>query len=331
MAIQKVSDLSVLETENLGKTDSDAFNRFRASLVEISYPEETEIEYSRYKSMATTVDTLSTCIIADIISGDVFYYGDNHYLQPVYMHGGGAISGNLCVNYDLPDEMVSENNYFSYIKTTYNRLIAIDGTDSDSGINILSAQTANYFYSNDTEIFDYDGNLIAAFYPISVQINQDLYSLCTFYSNEISCADGKFIDLSCQNPIKGCALSAVWADLAEYYAADEDYDPGTLVAFGGDQEITKAVGYANAVVTTRPGLMLNADISAEHPVGIALTGRTPVLVSGKVCKFDDLFLNPEMPGTAKANFPTGYLVGIALENKETEELGLIEAVVKMTI
>lgn len=98
----------------------------------------------------------------------------------------------------------------------------------------------------------------------------------------------------------GTALSAKWADLAEYYAADQKYEPGTLVKFGGKNEITEALpgDTVNAVVTTRPGVVLNnKHITSEgYMVAIALVGRTPVKVLGPVKKFDNLYL--AAPGIA---------------------------------
>lgn len=87
----------------------------------------------------------------------------------------------------------------------------------------------------------------------------------------------------------GCALCALWADLAETYESDRDYEPGTLVRFGGEKEITIAHDEANAVITTNPGLILNSD---RHGCQIALVGRTPVNVVGKVKKFDKIYLCP---------------------------------------
>jgi len=69
--------------------------------------------------------------------------------------------------------------------------------------------------------------------------------------------------LTCHGYMYGIAMSACWADLAEYYEADADYPPGTLVMFGGSREVTKAAGrIANAVVTSRPGFVLNSDMSS---------------------------------------------------------------------
>lgn len=116
----------------------------------------------------------------------------------------------------------------------------------------------------------------------------------------------------------GVALCAKWADLAETYESDSEYEPGTLVRFGGDKEITIARGEVNAVITSRPGLILNSD---RHGCQIALVGRTPVKVVGKVRKFDKIYLCPFNDGvgasldfirTRDQDYIPGSLVGRAL-------------------
>ena len=83
--------------------------------------------------------------------------------------------------------------------------------------------------------------------------------------------------------IHGCALCARWADLAEGYESDAEYEPGTFVRFGGEKEITIAAEYeANAVITTKPGFVLGADGRGGIIQNIALVGRTPVKVIGPV-------------------------------------------------
>ena len=128
-------------------------------------------------------------------------------------------------------------------------------------------------------------------------------------------------------PINACAMSAWWADLAEVYDSDGWYPPGTLVQFGGEREITIATTEVNAVITTNPGFILNTGLHKEYtcPTAIAVTGRTPVRVHGKVKKFDRLVLDQNNPGTAivteDKNSP--QIIAVALESSEDPELKLV--------
>ena len=73
--------------------------------------------------------------------------------------------------------------------------------------------------------------------------------------------------------------------------------------FGGEKEITLSRnGVANAVVTTKPGLILNGDEPSKDciMVGIALIGTVPVKTVGGVKKFDKLVADKEYPGMARA-------------------------------
>ena len=91
----------------------------------------------------------------------------------------------------------------------------------------------------------------------------------------------------------GTATYAKYADLAERYAADAEYAEGTVMAFGGDAEVTAAAGYASGklagVVSHKPAVAMNAEAGddATHPF-IALQGRVPVRVEGDVKKGDIL-------------------------------------------
>lgn len=100
------------------------------------------------------------------------------------------------------------------------------------------------------------------------------------------------------NVINGTAITSQWADLAEIYQADAEYQPGTLVAFGGEKEITIATAVVNAVVSTKPALLMNNE---QKGTPIALVGRVPVRVIGKVAKFDKLVLDKTNPGIAKVD------------------------------
>ena len=135
----------------------------------------------------------------------------------------------------------------------------------------------------------------------------------------------------------GVALCAKWADLAETYESDDDYEPGTLVKFGGEKEITIAHDEANAVITSRPGFILNSD---RHGCQIALVGRTPVKVVGKVRKFDKIYLCPFNDGVGASldfirirqpDYVPDLPIGRSLQLNDDENVKLVECVVRMSL
>lgn len=91
--------------------------------------------------------------------------------------------------------------------------------------------------------------------------------------------------------------SAVYADLAERYAADDTYKPGTVLVFGGENEVTTTDEAGDTrvagVVSTNPAYRMNdtAGDDITHPF-IALRGRVPCNVTGKIQKGDLLVTSP---------------------------------------
>jgi hypothetical protein len=102
------------------------------------------------------------------------------------------------------------------------------------------------------------------------------------------------------NTIFAKATSAQYADLAEHYESDQNYDPGTVVVFGGDKEITVTELQADArvagAVSTQPAYLMNTQCAG---LPIALRGRVPVQVIGPVTKGDSLVTSTE-PGYAES-------------------------------
>jgi hypothetical protein len=94
------------------------------------------------------------------------------------------------------------------------------------------------------------------------------------------------------------STSAQYADLAENYVSDFLYAPGTVVVFGGEQEITVTTEAADervaGVVSTNPAYLMN---SGEPGLPIALRGKVPVRVVGPVTKGDSL-VTSTTPGVA---------------------------------
>jgi len=133
--------------------------------------------------------------------------------------------------------------------------------------------------------------------------------------------------------ITALATSAQYADLAERYSADAHYDAGTVVCFGGDNEITmSAEGYDHkvaGVISSAPAYMMNAEAGddATHPF-VALSGRVPCKVTGTVRK-GDLLCTSDMAGHAMAGeAKCGHMIGKALEDFDGET-GVIEVFVNL--
>lgn len=129
----------------------------------------------------------------------------------------------------------------------------------------------------------------------------------------------------------GSRLQATYADLAEYYAADKAYVPGTVLEFGGQEEVTLAGIESQklaGVVSTEPAYVMNGNIQAQYPVVMALIGRVPVRAVGRVSKGDMLVSAGN--GLAKSSSLTpkiGTVIGKAITNKSSEGEGMVEVLV----
>lgn len=133
----------------------------------------------------------------------------------------------------------------------------------------------------------------------------------------------------------GTASQAKYADLAERYASDASYEPGTLVKIGGMAEVTLTTIEADedvfGVVSEKPAYLMNSDAgpNESHPP-IALKGRVPVLVIGNITKGQRL-ISSMIPGVAKgligSQISKFAVFGRALESSDDLGIKLIEAVV----
>jgi hypothetical protein len=134
------------------------------------------------------------------------------------------------------------------------------------------------------------------------------------------------------NTFNGVATEAKYADLAENYLGDMPYDPGTVLVFGGDAEVTetsmKGDHRVAGVVSTNPAHLMNSELQGEHVIALALTGRVPCKVLGRVQK-GDMLVTSAIPGYAVVNNTPGVgtVIGKALESKDTDGKGTIEIVV----
>jgi len=133
---------------------------------------------------------------------------------------------------------------------------------------------------------------------------------------------------------EGLATSALYADLAERYEADAEYEPGTVVVIGGEKEVTVTTTFADTrvagIVSKNPAYMMNSEAGTDetHPY-IALKGRVPCKVLGPITK-GDLLVTSSTLGHAQSwsipHAPVGAVIAKALESY-SEGLGIIEVLV----
>lgn len=132
----------------------------------------------------------------------------------------------------------------------------------------------------------------------------------------------------------GTATQAQYADLAEKYISDAEYNPGTVLVIGGTHEVTACAKYADSsaagVVSTNPAHLMNSGLDAENTVDLALTGRVPCRVVGSISK-GDLLTTSEISGVATRllpdSFVPGCVIGKSLEDYSSENVGTIEILV----
>lgn len=138
-------------------------------------------------------------------------------------------------------------------------------------------------------------------------------------------------DTAWWNTFYGVSTQARYADLAEHYKPDAEYSAGTVLVFGGDEEVTVTNMFADhrvaGVVSTDPAYLMNA---ASPGIPVALRGRVPVKVIGPVTK-GDLLVTSNTAGTAisvgnDANFGIKiFAKSLVTSNDENERI--IEAVI----
>ena len=130
------------------------------------------------------------------------------------------------------------------------------------------------------------------------------------------------------------ATTALYADLAEVYKADAKYPPGTVLVFGGDQEVTVSTQSHDAriagVVSTNPAHVMNSGLVSEYTVEVGLIGRVPCQVIGPIAAGDRV-VSSSQAGVAERldmqHYQPGVIIGKAVESYNGTGVGTIEIVV----
>lgn len=206
---------------------------------------------------------------------------------------------------------------------------------NSAGANLFGIKCDKYMYANGDPISfagTYSNSNVAAYMPVyngnvlAVQVQAT--TLTTGANTTAGTITGNWT-LSA-----GSRMQATYADLAERFAADEIYEPGTVVQLGGDKEIT-AVKYELSddvfgVISDTAAYLMNAGAGDDktHPP-VAVTGRVQVKVTGKVAKGQRLVsAGNGMARAAENNEATAFnTIGRALTDKTTDDVGFVEAIV----
>ena len=140
--------------------------------------------------------------------------------------------------------------------------------------------------------------------------------------------------------LTGTATAAQYSDVAERFASDSAYEPGTVVALGGAEEITQVneegsdevFGVISSLDQAAFKMNGGAGNDETHPY-IAMTGRVDVKVIGTVNKGDRL-ISASVPGYAraatKAECTAFNVIGRALTSKSEAGQGSVLAAVRVS-
>jgi hypothetical protein len=158
----------------------------------------------------------------------------------------------------------------------------------------------------------------------------------TAYRSDDDLSNKDLVDIRA-NVVHAQATSAAYADVGERFEADAPMSEGAVVTLGGAAEITESTTDLSdsvfGVISTQPAYRMNALAGNDesHPF-VAMTGRTPVRVTGAVSKGQRL-VSSSIKGTARAvaegeSINPFHVVGRALEDKTDAGIGLVLAVVR---
>ena len=251
---------------------------------------------------ATSAATGSTLVARDV-NGDF----NGRYINSSYFNSSDDVSGGT-ITYIMAK--FGDNYYRSATAAKVASFI------SGQSMNIAgNASTVTINYNNDSN----------STYQMLWGSGNSVYGTGGIYCNP-------FTDTLYATLFNGTATSARYADLAEKYLSDAEYETGTVVVFGGDEEITVTDKHNDTrvagVISEKPAHLMNSDLAGKHPLAVGLTGRLPCKVLGKVKKGDILVTAAKKGYAIVNNTPSvGTIIGKSLENKDDLGEGLVEIVV----
>jgi hypothetical protein len=272
---------------------------------------------------ATYISTSVTSVANSIVVRDA-----NQSIAVTYMSGTAQQSDALKVG----------SNYLSASTTAVNTVVARDSSGNFTANVITASLTGNVTgIASKAAQLQIDGNLYASAITNSLantivvrDASQNITVLKVTTNEIIKTGTNGIGDIGQTGNrfgvLYGTSTSAYYADLAEKYLADTEYEVGTVMSVGGDKEVTASTfgNRAIGVVSANPAFKMNDDLVGGTYV--ALKGRVPVRVVGAINKGQRLVAANY--GTAVASVPNANDVfAIALESNDSAEIKLVECVI----
>jgi hypothetical protein len=220
---------------------------------------------------SNTISTTGTITSGNITSGNVLTGG-------VVSATGNITGGNITLD-------TAAGNI-----TAHDIILGgvVSATGNITGGNITLDSAAGNIYAHDITL----GGVVSAVGTITggnLTVGTGTVSIGSLVNNNANAVGNIGSSSKYFNTVFAKATSAQYADLAENYTADAEYAPGTVVIFGGEQEITISTEVADervaGAISTEPAHLMN---SGQAGLPVALRGRVPVKLIGAVTKGDGL-------------------------------------------
>jgi hypothetical protein len=249
-----------------------------------------------------------------------------------------VVSGNLTVDgtntiintttLSIEDNLIEVNRTVSAASgmPTYSGMVVNRGVNSTDTEEDLFWVWDESFADDGTTIH---GNAGGAFTALRASRGID-------NASPITATETTLVDVRC-NVVHALATSAQYADVAERFEADAPMTAGAVVMVGGEAEITETTSDLSdqvfGVISDQPAYAMNAGAgnSESHPY-VAMTGRTPVRVTGAVTKGQRL-VSSSTKGCARAaatgeSYSPFHVIGRALESSTDAGIKLVNCAVR---
>ena len=288
------------------------------------------------------------------LTGNLFVGGNVSIVGNISFGGAGTTVSSQSLTVENPISFLGNSNpgnsydlgtvgiYKNGVTTTYTGI----AKQASTGYwrifdNLTTAPTTTVSWASTTPAGMYVGNITIANTTTSTSsttgalvVNGGVGVAGSIYATNILPSANVSYDLGSASAwwrtLYGVSTQAKYADLAENYQADANYPYGTVLMFGGSQEVTIASADTTAVagvVSQNPAHLMNGALNGTNVVPLALTGRVPCNIIGPVKK-GDLMVSAGF-GFAKANnsASVGQVIGKALADFNAPAKGQIEVVV----